>query len=68
MKRSLWAWPIREAYLEKTGYDLGVSHCPVVVLSQLSPKVTQIHWVIPPFLRACTCQSGICRCPPDTLH
>ena len=26
------------------------------------------YWVIPPFLRTCTCQSGICRCPPDTLH
>ena len=54
--------------LEKMGYKLVVSHCPIVALSQLSPKVTQIHWVIPPFFRPYTFQSGICRCPPHTLH
>lgn len=39
MKSSLWTWPFREAYLEKMGCELGVSHCPNVALSQLSPKV-----------------------------
>ena len=53
--------------LEKMDYELGVSHCPVVALSQLSPKVTQIHCFIPPFLRSCTWHFGVCRCLPDTL-
>lgn len=43
MKRSLWAWPFREIYLEKMDYELGVSHCPVIALSQLSPEVIQMY-------------------------
>ena len=36
---------LSSTWLEKMGYELGVSHCPVVAPSQLSPKVTQIRWV-----------------------